>query len=125
MAILILTWRASNTEAKVNVMIHADIQYDLGKIISAAIHEQLPTAGDVRFSHMYTETLSENGVKAYFQYTFTNTQNSETTNNEIQGTALISRDPKNNKQWVLEKIDIDGSTIEFENGLVITKEVPQ
>jgi len=120
--IVFLTWKVSKIEAKVNVRVHHDIQMDLSKIIVAAIKAQLPNAYDIKFDKLYSETLNADHVKVLFAYSFRDKGQEDQTATSISGEALVIKNEADRTQWTLEKINVSQSTLEFKDGLVVTKE---
>ena len=120
---VVLTWHLSKLEAKVPVGIHHDIQMDLAKIITAAIQTQLPSAKNIEFKRLFSETKSSDEVHVFFEYNFEDGPN-ETQNyaTGISGHAIVKRNEKEPATWILETVRLSESTIEFKDGIVVTRE---
>jgi hypothetical protein len=121
-SLVFLTWKVSKIEAKVNVRVHHDIQMDLSKIISAAIKAQLPNAYDIKFDQLFSETIDADHVRVLFEYSFRDKGQEDQTATNISGQANVTRNSNDKTQWTLEKIDISQSSLEFKDGLVVTRE---
>jgi hypothetical protein len=119
-ALLAFTWKLSTHEDVIGVQTHHSIQMDLAKIIQAAVVQQLPGTSNFRFTKLFTEAIDDSNVKALFAYAFIDNSQSEKVERSIDGDALVSRDPSNPSQWILSQIHVGQSTIEFEEGSVVT-----
>lgn len=115
------TWHVSHRERLIEYSIHSDIQNDVAAIIEAAVMQQLSSVKKVNFDRLYSETIDPSTVRVHFQYRFSNIeQTNEEVESQIRGSAMVQRDPNNFMQWVLSKIDLEGSSVEFKEGTVIT-----
>ncbi|MGE3974099.1 MAG: hypothetical protein AB7F59_06185 [Bdellovibrionales bacterium] len=121
-AIIFISWKVTQLEAKVHVRVHHDIQMDLSKIIAAAVKAQLPNSSEVKFDKLFSETLDADHVRVSFSYNYKDATQDDNTEMKITGDALVTRNTNDRTQWTLEKINVDQSAIEFKNGLVVTKE---
>lgn len=116
---LAFTWRLAHDGDPIPVKLHHELQTAVADVIKAAVTQQLPDATNLYFSKMYTQTINENSVQTFFGYTFNEKGETEETERNITGTALLVRDPADMNKWVLEDIRVDQSAIEFQEGLVI------
>ncbi len=122
LALVTLTWRLSKLEAKVPVGIHHDIQMDIAKIITAAIQSQLPTAQNISFKSLYSKTISAEEVLVSFEYSYGDGKSTESVDTGISGEAIVKRNVDQPNTWVLEKVRLSESTLEFKDGIVVTQE---
>ncbi|HEX4925061.1 MAG TPA: hypothetical protein VFV50_13290 [Bdellovibrionales bacterium] len=116
---LAFTWRLAHHSDPIPVKLHHELQTAVTDVIKSAVTQQLPDATNFHFSKMYTQTINENAVQTFFGYTFNEKGESEETERNITGTALLTRDPADQTKWVLEDIRVDQSAIEFQEGTII------
>lgn len=124
-ALLAWSWRLVNHESAISQIVHVSIQQDLKKIIADYIHENLPTAKDLRFDRFWTETVSKDRVKASFLYSFEDTAESTgPARVQIDGYAILNRDAvESNDQsesWSFDELYILNNQVEFKEPLTIT-----
>lgn len=122
LAIVSLTWHFSQLEAKVPVGVHHEIQMDLAKIITAAIQTQLPSAQKIDFKRLFSETKSADEVHVFFEYSFDDSKNSQSVSTGISGVAVVKRNTQEAGTWVLESVRLSESSLEFKDGIVVTRE---
>ncbi len=122
LSIVSLTWHFSRLEAKVPVATHNDIQMDLAKIITTAIQNQLPTAQNITFRKLFSEAQSSDEVRVFFEYSFDDTKITNQVNTGISGEATVKRNAKDPATWILESVRLSESTLEFKDGIVVTRE---
>jgi hypothetical protein len=118
-----LTWHLSKLEAKVPVGIHHDIQMDLAKIITTAIQTQLPQAKNVEFKRLFSEAKTSDEVHVFFEYAFEDDKEpTQGVSTGISGEAVVKRNPADPATWILDTVRLSESTIEFKDGIVVTRE---
>jgi hypothetical protein len=123
LSLTILTWHVSRLEASVPVSVHNDIQMDLAKIITEAIRGQLPSARNIEFRRLYSETENADEVRVFFEYGFEDGQESAAdVATGISGQAVVKRNADDPGTWVLETVKLSESTLEFKDGIVVTRE---
>jgi hypothetical protein len=112
------TWHLAHIEDPISVKVHRDLQQAVTQVIEAAVIQQLPSATDFKFSRLFTQTIDADTVKTYFAYGFKEAGD-EVTQREIEGQAVLVRDPSEKTKWILNEIKVDQAAIEFEEGTVI------
>lgn len=122
LSVVTLTWQLSRLEARVSVGVHHDIQMDLAKIISTAIQNQLPSAKNIEFRKLFSETKSDQEVHVYFEYEFEDEKSPQPVTTGISGHAVVKRNSQGQGTWVLETVKLSESTLEFKDGIVVTRE---
>ncbi|MEQ1875970.1 MAG: hypothetical protein ABL958_04945, partial [Bdellovibrionia bacterium] len=106
------TWHLAHVQDPISLKVHRELQQAVSEVIKAAVTQQLPSATDFAFTRLYTQTIDENSVKTYFVYSF-NEAGADATEREVQGQALLTRDPAEKGKWILDDIRVDQAAIEF------------
>ena len=122
---MVWSWRLVNRESAISQLVHVSIQQDLKKIISDYIHENLPSAKELRFDRFWTETLTKDRVKASFLYSFEDTaENTGPARVQIDGYAILNRDAAESndesESWSFDELYILNNQVEFKEPLTIT-----
>jgi hypothetical protein len=91
-AALIGSWTAVYSKKPVAESVHVGIQNDLKNIITEYVQKNLPSAKNLRFEKMWTETIKPNRVRANFVYSFEEPgENGEPAVVEINGAAILNK----------------------------------
>jgi len=120
-----LTFYWSKSEATIGVRVHNDIQMDLAKIIQAAVKAKLPDVSDIQFTKLVSKTIDTNHVRVSFTYNFQNKSTEDNYDTAISGHSLVTRSQQDANLWTLESMNIDGSAVEFQNGMTVTRETSE
>lgn len=108
----------TNVEKPVPVDEHVRLQNELTTFIQNYVQQNLPNSQNFKMHSIYTRPPRKGIIRAYFNYSFS-TDNSATT--QLLGYALLKKikaEPV--QEWSLEKIEIEGEQITFDQPVVIT-----
>lgn len=123
-AALIWTWNAIHTSQAVGFETHSGIQGKLAELIQNTLATKKPTAKDLSITRLWTETLSDNKVRAVFAYKFVDTSESgETLEQVIEGEAILHRDPTQEAgvdKWTLQSVKTTNDLVIFTEGSMIS-----
>lgn len=117
------TWSLSRHRDALDEGVHVGIQDDMKRIITEYIQENLPTAKNLRFERMWSEQIKENQVKATFVYSFEDDTEETAARIEIEGYALLNRDPKSDEKydvWSFDELHILNNHVIFKDGIAVT-----
>lgn len=130
-AALIWTWNAIHTSEAVGFETHSGIQAKLADLIQQTLASKKPNAKDLSITRLWTETLSNNKVRAVFAYKFIDTsEEGESLEQIIEGEAVLHRelsDETNVDKWTLQSVKTTSDVVIFTEGSTITpgvEEVP-
>jgi hypothetical protein len=121
-AALTWTWNIIHSDSPVSFETHSGIQERLASLIENTIKAKRPTASEVQIEKIWTELLSPGKVKAFFIYTFKDSEG-EPSRTTIKGEGLLERqaaDSSGLDHWMLTKVKTTSDAIVFEEGLVVT-----
>lgn len=130
-AALVWTWNVIHTSQAVGFETHSGIQTKLADLITQTLTSKRPHAKDLAITRLWTETLSDNKVRAVFAYKFTDVaEDGESMEQVIEGEAVLYRDisdQENVDKWVLQSVKTTNDIVIFTEGSTITpgaEEVP-
>lgn len=123
-AALVWTWNVIHTSQAVGFETHSGIQVKLADLITQTLAAKKPQAKDLAISRLWTETLSDNKVRAVFAYKFTDvSEDGENMEQVIEGEAVLYRevsDQENVDKWVLQSVKTTNDIVVFTEGSTIT-----
>lgn len=123
-AALVWTWNVIHTSQAVGFETHSGIQVKLAELITQTLAAKKPHAKDLSISRLWTETLSDNKVRAVFAYKFTDVaEDGESMEQVIEGEAVLYRDisdQENVDKWVLQSVKTTNDIVVFTEGSTIT-----
>lgn len=122
---LIVSWQLIHEKATINFETHASIQLKMVEVIKQSILEIKPLAENIEILNISTEPLSDQAIKAYFSYKYSepDEESKEQVEQQIHGDAILRRKNGPNfseDHWVLENVQTQTGNLTFKNGLVIT-----
>jgi hypothetical protein len=124
-AALIWTWNLFHSApSSVAFETHADIQNKLAAIIQESLIAKKPAASEFQVVRLWTETISDNKVRAVFAYKFKDKNDAnETTEQTIEGEAVLHREPSTFKQedhWVIQSVKTTNDLVNFNEGSTVS-----
>ncbi len=122
-AALVGSWIAVYSKKPVAESVHVGIQNDLKNIITEYVQKNLPSATNLRFEKMWTETVKANRVRANFVYTFEETgENGEPAIVEINGAAILNKvgETAEVATWNFDELRILDNKVNFTEPIQIT-----
>lgn len=110
----------TSVDKSVPVEEHVRLQNELTAFIQNYVQQNLPNSQNFKMHSIYTRPPRKGVIRAYFNYSF-NTDGTATT--QLLGYAFLKK-IKNEpvQEWSLEKIEISGEQITFDEPVVITPE---
>lgn len=128
-AALVWTWNVIHTSQAVGFETHSGIQVKLAELITQTLTAKKPNAKDLSISRLWTETLSDNKVRAVFAYKFTDiSEDGEAMEQVIEGEAILYRDvsdQENVDKWVLQSVKTTNDMVVFTEGSTVTPGVEE
>jgi hypothetical protein len=119
LSVIFLSQLIFNNSRGTAIELHNSIQIEIQNFIQNYVHEHIPTMSGFKIRNLYTEILSEQQIKVYFDYIFETTDATEgQTRQELGGTAIINQMPDD--KWSLDQIQINDEKLEFTNPVIIT-----
>ena len=119
----IWTWFLFHSKSATDIGVHAGIQSKLALMIENTIKTAKPNAYNFQMISLYTKTLDENKISAYFSYRFSEKlENKESADQNIKGEAILNRTVSENRddqKWVIQSVQTNNSAVEFHEGSVI------
>lgn len=120
------SWHLVYSDSPVRFDTHASLQNEVQNIISDYVNKNRPSATNIQFRKVWTETLNSNRVKVVFEYVFTDAVDaSESTEQQFQGFAILNRVPSNSPEedesWSLDEVSADTTSIIFKKGSEISE----
>ena len=124
-AAMIWTWNLFHSNSStVAFQTHADIQGKLATLIQESLLAKKPSASDFQIVRLWTETLSQNKVRAVFAYKFNDkTEDGEMTEQTLEGEAVLHREPSTFKEedhWVVQSVKTTNDMVNFTEGSAIS-----
>lgn len=110
-------------EKSVSFEQHVQVQQELSQLIGNYIKENLPEMTNFKMHSLYTKPPKKGMLEAYFNYSFTTTvaQSAQQATTELTGVAVLRKlKDLPQQEWALEKIEIEGEAITFEDPITIT-----
>jgi hypothetical protein len=139
--LLAWTWNLVHSEALVSFETHSIIQQRLAEIIEQSVQKHRPNAKDFNLLRLWTETVNDNQIKAFFTYRFregtagaTNSITEPTTEattaptsvspseETISGEAVLKKtagESANQENWRVERVRTSSNQVVFEEGTVV------
>jgi len=120
--LILVTQILTSAERDMTLEQHVQLQQDLSTLIANYVKEHLPSMTDFKMLSVYTKSPHKGNVEAYFNYSFkTPTKDaSQVAETELSGVATLKRIKEEpNPEWALDKIDIDGESVTFNEPLVV------
>lgn len=121
-AALTWTWNIIHLDSPVSFETHSGIQEKLAGLIQETIKAKRPNASEIQIDKIWTELLTPGKVKAFFVYTFKDSE-SGGTSTTIKGEGLLERQDEDGSgldHWVLTKVKTTNDSVSFDEGLVVT-----
>ena len=116
------TWTVFNRPPVIAETVHMDIQKSLSDYISEYIQSQRPSARNVVFRQIWTESIGKNKVKASFSYSF---EDSDVETGDVdvalEGYAILNRanTDKSGNSWSFDELYILNDSVEFKTPMLI------
>lgn len=121
---LIWTWSLIHSSTNVGFETHSGIQQRLTEMIEASLKKARPEAQDLEIFKLWTETLSNNKVRAVFAYKFSDkAENGEMVGQTVAGEAILYREPsdvENEDLWILQSVKTTNDNLVFAEGSLIS-----
>ena len=112
------SWSAANSPLRLSEGVHIDIQDDIKMMIVETMNEHLPGVENFNFENFWTENLENGDVRAEFNFSFENANETDAARYGVSGFALLS--PGETQQmWNITKLVFNQDAIQFKDGLVI------
>lgn len=123
-AALAWTWNIIHSSQAIGFETHSGIQEKLAVMIQQTVLSKKPNAKNFRIARLWTESLSDNKVRAVFAYEFTElVEGNESIEQTVEGEAVLFREPKdetNLDKWILQSVKTTNDTVTFSEGMVVT-----
>jgi hypothetical protein len=118
------TWSMALTEPVVDARTHVQVQNELRGIIAQVIAQLRPSATQLKFNSIWTEELGDNRLKAHFNYSFKDQDESgEEVDQTEEGFGILNRmkeeDNPNANAWSLDEVTVSQEVIDFKKSIVI------
>ncbi len=119
-----VTWCWVQNDQNISEMVHTEIQEEIKVLIRDYIQTQLPTATNLKFTNVWSETINSEEVKAYFKYSFDEAEgDGGRTGMLIDGYARLNKNgvvKQGVETWTLREIQISNNHIIFKEGITLT-----
>lgn len=123
-AALVWTWNVVHTTEAIGFETHSGIQAKLADLIKDTLAAKKPHAKDLTIQRLWTETLSDNKVRAVFSYKFVDvSEGGEALEQVIEGEAVLHREPSEDSKvdkWTLQSVKTTNDFVTFTEGSVVT-----
>ncbi len=123
-AALIWTWNVVHTTEAIGFETHSGIQMKLADLIKETLASKKPHAKDLTIQRLWTETLTDNKVRAVFSYKFVDiSEGGEALEQVIEGEAVLHREPSEDSKidkWTLQSVKTTNDFVTFTEGSVVT-----
>ena len=125
--LLVITWFFFQKKNVFPEGIHISIQEEFQNIVRNKLLEKNPSAYNIQFHHLWTETTSNSSqIRAVFSYSFDDPSSSEDdsqVNVKVEGSALINRQNSNLKgeqeKWVIGSFKVDKTEMNFDDEVLV------
>ncbi len=121
---LIWTWNIVHSTQAIGFETHSGLQEKLAALIKQTILTKKPGARDLQITRLWTETLSDNKVRAVFAYKFIDPgEGSELTEQAIEGEAILHREVSEDSKvdrWTLQSVKATNDVLTFSEGSSIS-----
>lgn len=122
-AALFWTWNVIHSSAAIGFETHSGIQEKLAVLIKQTVMAKKPTAKNFKITRLWTESMSDNKVRAVFAYEFTDDVEADSTEQTVEGEAVLFREPEDDSgqdRWTLQSVRTTNDIVTFSEGLVVT-----
>lgn len=123
-AALAWTWNVIHSSEAIGFETHSGIQVKLAELIQQTLSAKKPQAKDLTITRLWTESLSDNKVRAVFAYKFIDaSETGEALEQVIEGEAILHREPSetpNVDKWTLQSVKTTNDTVVFTEGSTIS-----
>lgn len=127
-AALVWTWNVIHSSPAIGFETHSGIQEKLADLIKQTVMTKKPNAKNFKITRLWTESLSENKVRAVFAYSFADTMEADNTEQTVEGEAVLFREPEDESgqdRWTLQSVHTTNDIVTFSEGLVVTPDAPE
>ncbi|MDG0815212.1 hypothetical protein [Bdellovibrio svalbardensis] len=123
-AALIWTWNVVHTTEAIGFETHSGIQVKLAELIKDTLASKKPHAKDLTIQRLWTETMTDNKVRAVFSYRFVDfSEGGEALEQVIEGEAILHREPSEDSKvdkWTLQSVKTTNDFVTFTEGSTVT-----
>lgn len=124
---LVWTWSLIHSATSVGFETHSGIQQRLNEMIEASLKKARPEAQNLEIFKLWTETLSNNKVRAVFAYKFSDkSESGEMVEQTVAGEAILYREPsdvENEDLWILQSVKTTNDSLIFAEGSLVTPDM--
>ena len=127
--ILIITWFFFQKKNVFPEGTHIDIQEEFQNIVRNKLLEKNPSAYNIQFHHLWTETTNESSqIRAVFSYSFNDPsgigEEDGQVDVKVEGSALINRQKSASSQgeqerWVIGSFKVDKTEMNFDDEVLV------
>ncbi|MFZ4404055.1 MAG: hypothetical protein ACOYOK_08140 [Pseudobdellovibrionaceae bacterium] len=119
------TWNVIHSSTAVSFETHSSLQTQLARLIEKTLTDNKPQLVNLKINRLWTESLSENKIRAIFSYTFSEKdEGGEVSEQTVEGEAELYRspteDPEKQNSWVLQTVKTTSGTLVFSEGSVVS-----
>lgn len=121
------TWGLARNQGPLTQQVHVGIQEELKHLIADYIQQNVPNSKNLQFDRFYTETLTDNKVKASFTYSFEDQNESVgETRVQIEGFAVLNRsnETPDNIEWSFDELVILNNQVDYKDPIKVTPPPP-
>ena len=125
-AALIWTWNLVNSSAAIGFETHSGIQQKLATLIQETIQKKKPDAHDFQMVRMWTESMSDNKIRAIFAYKFLEGK-TDPTEQSLEGEAILHREVSEDSKvdkWTLQSVKTLRDSVIFAEGSQVNPATP-
>lgn len=123
-AALVWTWNVVHTTEAIGFETHSGIQMKLADLIKETLASKKPHAKELTIQRLWTETMTENKVRAVFSYKFIDiSESGEALEQVIEGEAILHREPSEDSKvdkWTLQSVKTTNDFVTFTEGSIVT-----
>ncbi len=118
--LLTWTWSVMHASPRISFETHAGIQEELAATIIGILQKNKPSITQINIDKMWTETLGDDGVKAHFVYSFSDSLDGSQglVRSTLQGEAVLKKSEIEN-QWDLQNFKTTQNNVIFEEPMYI------
>ena len=126
--LLVITWFFFQKKNVFPEGTHIAIQEEFQNIIRNKLLEKNPSAYNIQFHHLWTETTNESSqIRAVFSYSFNDPSNGtedEQVDVKVEGSALINRQSSpstkgEQERWVIGSFKVDKTEMNFNDEVLV------
>jgi len=121
---LLITWAVLHKPLSNSEQLHSAIREQIKGIIQSAVAKKRPTARNLQFQQVHTQSTNKNTIVAHFEYSFEEND----VDVKVQGRASIvhrTSTPNHQDIWVVRSIKANRSSTYFKNPIVLLSKKPQ